>query len=385
MKLTSETASTVEIPVPPVSQNNKEALQQFTQTAATDYETFKHDFIEWLLTTGKDTYRREGFAESTVKHTHYKVDEAYRWKWDRTGEYTTSFTPEDATTLIDFMMRKTAHPDRYIYSFEKALRRLFKFFREARGEPIPEWDHDIPVDPSRGSADHVKDRFYTDEMKRLYEASLEMYSVRSYHNKNMTSAERDATKALVAQRLGVPKTEVGPEEFKEASSWKIPSILAVTIDCGLRPIEVGRAKKDWFDLDNQLMLVPKKDSTKNEENWECWLSTRSKNALRKWLDERGTNKLYQGEDAMWLTRNGHPYKTKTLNDPLNKLIERADLNTTNRKLSWYSFRHGSATAWCEKEDVYRAKEQLRHKSVETTLKYTRGGDPNGGRQRGSIW
>ena len=383
MKIT-DTSERIELPRPPVSENSKEALAEYGDMVVADYRDFKRNFMEWLITEGKSPYRGEGYSDSTVEHTHYKVDEAYRWKWNQTGEYTTEFTPEEATTLIDFMMKRTEHPDRYIYGFEKSIRRLFKYFREELNRDIEEWEHDIPVEPSRGSADHVKDRFYPEEMNKLYETALNKYSVKSYYNKNMTGAERDALKATISQRLGIPKSEVGPEEFKEASSWKVPSIIAVSADCGLRPIEVGRAKMDWFDLDNQLMLVPLEDSTKNEDNWECWLSNKTVNALEHWIEERNSYEKYQGRDELWLTQQANRYKARPLNKMLDKLMEEAEIEATNRKLSWYSFRHGAATLWAEQEDIYRAKEQLRHKSIETTLQYTRGGS-NKNRRAESTW
>ncbi|GAD52989.1 hypothetical protein MBEHAL_1749 [Halarchaeum acidiphilum MH1-52-1] len=350
-----------------------------------DYESFKRGFMEWLLTEGKNTYRGRGYSDSTVEHTHYKIDEAYRWKWEKTGEYTTEFTPEDATELIGFMVKRTSHPDRYIYGFEKSIRRLFKYFREELNRHIEEeWDHGIEIEQSRGSSEHIKDKFYPEEMNAVYEAALNEYSLPSYYRKSMTSEERNELKILVAQRLGIPKAEVGADEFKEASSWKIPSMVAVASDCGLRPIEIGRTEADWFDLDNALMVVPAEKSTKNRENWECWLSDKTVNAVSNWLSERAKYEKYDGEDEMWLTRDGNPYKARSLNRILDKLMEGAGISTTTRKLSWYSFRHGAASLWVEEEDLARAKTQLRHQSIKTTEKYIRNGDGRN-RQSGGVW
>jgi integrase len=44
-------------------------------------------------------------------------------------------------------------------------------------------------------------------------------------------------------------------------------------------------------------------------------------------------------------------------------------DTENRQLSWYSIRHGIATFMSEQEDISMAKEQLRHRSIQTTQKY----------------
>src|SRR6056297_1742611 len=87
----------IELPRPPVAEDTQEMLENFTPLLAEDYEQFKVEFIEWLLTEGRDSYRREGYSESTVITTHYKVEETYRWLWERGGEYTKNLTPEDAT------------------------------------------------------------------------------------------------------------------------------------------------------------------------------------------------------------------------------------------------------------------------------------------------
>lgn len=367
--ITREENDDIELPCPPVAQETEEMLEEFSPLVVRDFRQFKEDFLRWLLTEGRDTYRREGYSETTVKTTHYKVDETYRWLWERDGEFTKELSPEDATDLIDFLMRKTPHPDQYVYTFEKCIRRLFKYLREELNRPIDEWEHEIPVEPNRHSS--TKDRFYPAEMNRLYEAALSIYSVKSYYTKSMTSEERDQIKRVLAQRFGKPKGDIGPDDFQRANSWKIPSLVAVTADTGLRPIEVGRTKVDWMNLENQKMLVPKDESTKNEDNWECGLSKKSVNALRHWLKERQSYELYRGRDELWLTSRGKPYGSGTLNDVLSKLIDEAEIDEQGRNLSWYSFRHGVASMWAEEKGIYKARNQLRHKDIETTLRYTR--------------
>lgn len=374
----------VELPRPPVSSNNEDALEPFGEMVVEDYREFKKPFMEWLMTEGKDTYRLKGYSKATTKQTHYKIDEAYRWKWNQKGEYTTEFTVEDATELIDFMVRRTSHPDRYVYGFEKSVRRLFKYLRNELNRNVPEWDHDIPIEQSKGTSSHIKDKFKPHEMNGLYEAALKKYSLPSYYNKSLSDDERDSLKALVSQRLGKPKKDVAPEDFTDASSWKVPSMVAVCSDTGLRPIEVGRTQKDWFDLDNGLMVVPADESTKNRENWECWLSDKTANAVGNWMEERQQLEKYHGRDELWLTRKANPYGSGSLNKMLNKLMEEAEIDSTTRKLSWYSFRHGAASLWAEEEDLSRAQVQLRHKTIKTTQKYVRNNDGRN-QQQGGLW
>jgi hypothetical protein len=275
MQLEEDTTETVEFPVPLVAEATKEQLEDFSALLADDYREFKENFLEWLLIEGQDTYKRQGYSEATVRTTHYKVEEAYRWLWEREGSYTKEFTPEDATELIGFLVRRTTHPESHVYMFEKSLKRLFIFFREKQDKDIPEWSHDIPLNTSSDSS--TKDKFYPEEMRALYEAALAVSSVKSYHS--VSRGERDRIKTYLAQRFEMPKSEIGPDEFDQANSWKVPSIVSVASDCGLRPIEVGRAKVDWFNLENQKMLVPKEDATKNNDEWECALSSNSVTAV----------------------------------------------------------------------------------------------------------
>jgi integrase len=361
----------VDLPVPPVSEQTLEAMDNFAPMVRDDFENFKIDFLNWLVTTGKDTYRNEGFAESTTTTTHYKVEEAYRWLWSETEEYSKEFPQERATQLLDELMKFSDHPDSYIYIIEKSLRRLFKYFREEKNRELAEWEHEIPVEPSRGSdkEEHIKDRFYPEEMNLLYEASLKEYSIKSYWN--LSAEERQELKRMIAQQQGVAKTDIGPEEFKNASSWKYPSIIAVTSDLGLRPIEVGKMNKDWINLQQNEINIPAKEAVKSTTSWTCEISSKSRNALENWLQERQSYDKYNDTDYLWLTKYGNQYGSGNLNRMLETLIDRAGLEEGNRNLSYYSFRHGAASMWTEKEGLSKAAEQLRHASLKTTQGYTR--------------
>ncbi|NHX38730.1 MULTISPECIES: site-specific integrase [Haloarcula] len=375
----------IDLPIPPVARDTESALENYSPMIQQDYERFKIDLLRWLLNEGKDTYRREGFAESTVKTTHYKVEEAYRWLWETEGEFTKEITPHQATELLDQLMRNSPHPDSYVHTFEKCIRRLFKFFREQKNREVEEWEHDIPIEPSRGSDDkeHTKDRFYPEEMNRLYEVSLDEYSIKSYWAAE--PEERAELKRFIAQQQGVKLGEVDEEHFKEASSWKYPSIIAVSADLGLRPIEVGKMKVDWLNLPQNTINVPASESTKNKESWACEISSKSRNALENWMQERQSYEQYDNSPYLWLTKYGNQYKSRSLNKVLNTLMERANLDEGNRTLSYYSFRHGAASIWTEKEGIAKAAEQVRHSNLSTTKKYLRTNERSGKNYANNKW
>jgi integrase len=66
-------------------------------------------------------------------------------------------------------------------------------------------------------------------------------------------------------------------------------------------------------------------------------------------------------------------------------MEKAGIDQRGRDLSWYSIRHGVATVWAEDKGIYKAKNQMRHKSIETTLRYTRNSGDTLTKEVNSVW
>lgn len=93
------------------------------------------------------------------------------------------------------------------------------------------------------------------------EAALEHGSIPHYNS--LMPEQRDRWRIHLAQRFGIPKSDIGLEDWERADSWKVPS-LTWSLDAGFRPIEVGRAKTGWVVLDNGILRIPREDSSKNE-------------------------------------------------------------------------------------------------------------------------
>lgn len=370
---------------PTVSEKTANFLKQFSPMYEEEYRSFKEDFIDWLLHAGKNPRKRQGYNQTTTRVTHYKIDQAYRWLWHENEEFQLEVTPEDATDLIEHVAYNTPHPDSTVYTFEKSVKRLFKYYDHTQpGHDDLDWDHDVELENQTGGDTHQRDRFFPKEFRRLYQAAIDLHSVKSYDSK-MPDEERDAIKAHLAQRLEKPKSEIGAKEFKEANSWKFPSLIAVACDTGLRPIEIERMETGMFNLEHNQLIIPKEKATKAKQRWECGLSDRTSRTVARWLDERQAYDKYDGTDAMWLTKYGNPYTSTSLNRLLDRLMEEADIDQSGRTLSFYSIRHGVATAWCEEKGVYKAKQQLRHKSIDTTLRYTRGSGEVLSRESNNVW
>jgi integrase len=246
----------------------------------------------------------------------------------------------------------------------KAVKTLFRWRAYELGEE--EWEPEITFSNDT-STTNPKDYLTLEERKRLREAVLNYGSVPHYHS--ITPEERDRWKTHLARRYEKPKEEVGPKDFERANSWKYPSLIWTTLDAGLRPIEVERSTTEWVDLENKVLRIPKDESSKNTDNWVVSLTDRTTNALRRWLSERQNYDKYADSDSIWLTRDGNPYQSYSLNHLLRRVCDEADISTEDRDLTWYSIRHSVGTYMAREEGLAAAQAQLRHKSPETTLRY----------------
>lgn len=319
---------------------------------------------------------------TTVKTTSYKVDKAYRWLWKHVERYTLQFDGEQADELMEEMALLSNLTDSTLLTYVKAIKRLFKFKNHQKNTNT-DWDCDIQL--TQSTPNNARDYLRKSEFAELYEASLSYNKVKSYHNNSMTTDEREQLKVHLAQRFGTSKDQIGPDHFKEANSWKVPSLVGVTLDTGLRPIEVSRAKVSWVNLDHGELNIPKEESTKNYENWTCALSNKAINALERWLDERAAYEKYDSSEKLWLTQQGNSFDSNSLNYLLDKLLEETNINERGRDLSWYAIRHGVATMWANEEGVHHAQEQLRHKSSKTTMRYVHSDSALRGGMADSMW
>lgn len=209
-----------------------------------------------------------------------------------------------------------------------------------------------------------KDFVSEKERRKLREASLEYGTVPAYSA--LDPDGRDKWKLHLARRYGKAKKEVSQEDWDRANGFKYPSIVHASLDAGLRPIEVGRAKTYWVDVENAVLRIPEDESSKNEENWVVSLRQETADILGRWLLERELYEKYEDNESLWLTRHGNPYSSSSLRVLLDNLCEIADIE---RDLSWYTIRHSVGTYMAREEGLAAAQSQLRHRLSETTMKY----------------
>jgi integrase len=245
---------------------------------------------------------------------------------------------------------------------QKAVKMLLKWRHHEHGTGT--WTPDITFSEN---SSQPRDYLTREERQAIREAALEYGTVPAYDN--VTPAERDRWRAYLAQRFEKPKDAVTPDDWERANGWKIPSLVWVSLDTGLRPIEVERAVTSWIDIDNAVLRIPKEDSSKNTDNWIVGLRDRTAELLQRWLAERTVYPEYDDTETVWLTREGNPYGNASLRYLLHRLCDIADIPVENRQMSWYAIRHSVGTYMTREEDLAAAQAQLRHKSEQTTMKY----------------
>ena len=328
-----------------------------------DYCHHRERCLEWLLTFGLDPDRAEGYASTTVKSRSHRMDAFYRWVWEHEDGYTTNVTHDHADGWLRDLARQD-HSNAHKSNCRKSLLMLFKWREHEHG--LDEWTPEFSfstTDKTTAPRDYLTEG----ERTQIREAALEYGSVPSYAN--LTPEERDRWKAYLAQRFEKPKSAVSPDDWDKANGWKIPSLTAVSLDAGLRPIEVKRAVTSWVDIENGVLRIPKEQSSKNTGHWIVGLQQRTVDMLDRWLAQRETNPMYDDTETLWLTRQANPYESSSLRHVIRRLCEIADISVENRQMSWYSIRHSTGTYMTREEDLAAAQTQLRHKSPETTMKY----------------
>ena len=330
----------------------------------TDYENYMQQLVDWLLNIGKNVDKAEGYSSHTVETAVYQIDKFHRFIWDEAED---GYTLQISTDHSDQYMQHIAVEDwqqSYKASLQKSVKREMKFRSHRRGGDT--WNPEISY-YDNGSTHQPRDFLSKKERVKIREAALSYGSIPSYSN--LTKEERDEWKSYLAQRFELPKNKVEKKHWKRANSYKFPSLVWTSLDAGLRPIEVERAVVDWVDLENNVLRIPKQDSSKNQNNWVVALTDRTATALEKWLEEREKYDKYSGRDELWLTRRGNPYSSDSLSYLMKNLCDEAGISYENREMTWYTIRHSVGTQMTREEGLAATQSQLRHEDERTTMRY----------------
>lgn len=352
---------TVEITFPLVP---KAASRMLDEKQEFDYRERREEFARWLLIEGKDTRDIEGYSQATAKRTMYRVGYFERAVWEKEDEYVPVMSIDHANRYIEglaYSDKSQSHKHHTLH----ALKRYFKWRHHEFGEP--EWEPDRAFTVS--NSQKPQDFFKKDERRKLRQAGLEYGTIPAYKTIKTDEERRERLKPLVADYHDKDPEDVAVADWGDIPSWKETSLVWTSLDAGLRPIEVAKAKTTWVDGDNAVLRIPKDESAKNEANWEVSLRKKTAKALTRWIAEREHYPEYDETEALWLTQKKEPYRSKQLGRLLEKLCEQAEIDTMRRDVSWYSIRHSVGTYMTREEDLAATQEQLRHLRPETTMKY----------------
>ena len=338
-----------------------DATDRLNERQWTDYREHRESLVNWMLNFGKNPDKADGYAFDTVRRRSHDLDKFYRWVWDDRDGYTTQMTHDDADAYSRHLVYED-YSDSHKHNTQKALKMYFRW-----RDDVGEWTPDVSFVASNSTRTQPRDYLTREERRRVREASLEYGSVPSPHH--LDAVEREQWKIHLAQRFRKPTTEISPEDFDRANGFKIPSLVSTSLDAGLRPIEVGRARTYWVDTDNAVLRIPAEDASKGDDNWVVSLRERTATMLERWLNERTLYDKYEDTDRLWLTRECQPYSSRSLKYLLQQLCDTADIATEDRQLTWYAIRHSVGTYMAREEGLEAAASQLRHKNVQTTRKY----------------
>jgi site-specific recombinase XerD len=347
-----------DVAVPIITKPTKQVL---TDRELVDFKDHHSQFADWLQNFGKDPQKANGYGAYTVKDTLYRADRYYRWLWVNNG-YTIQLTIDHADEYMRYQARREVAADTKA-SVQRAVKRLYKWLHHERS--LPEWEPEITY--SNAKLSNPQDFLTREERGKIREAAMEYGTVPKYND--LTPEERDRWRLYLCRRFEIPVDSVTPEHWDRANGWKMPSLVWVSLDAGLRPVEVKRFTTKWLDLSNNRLLIPKEDSSKNTDNWIVPLRERTTTALERWLEERDLYDKYDEEDSLWLTRENNPYKAASLRYIMGRLFDIAGIPKENRTVSWYSIRHSTGTYMTREEDLKAAKSQLRHRDPKTTMRY----------------
>jgi len=343
-----------------------ESFPQLNTRQQVVFESTLEDFKQYLLTEGKNPRKGIGYAQRSIGTRVSRVLQAIGWVW-KTEEPTTEISPEQADDVIEVLDTddfRRRDGDRYTEgSKRKISNALVNWFRFHGSD----WEPEISFEDE--PAENGADPFTKDEVKLLWEESLKYKSIPKYNN--LTPDERDRWRRHLAQELGKPKDEVRPADWDKVNkNWKIPSIIATEKAAGWRPALVNRMRVHWYDADGKKIIIPAEHAVKNDSEWTQYLSNEAAQAVELWLEQRSNNSNYDDTDHMWLTRQGNPYESSSLNYLLDNLIEEAGINERGRKLCWYSFRHSLGTYTFEDEkDLGMVAKVLRQNSTSSAARY----------------
>jgi hypothetical protein len=255
-----------------------------------NYRDHRLRFIKWLSAFGKDSDTAEGYARDVIERRAHDTDAFYRWVWDhQTGGYTTAVTTDQADKYVQ-ELALADYSDSHKSNVMKSLRSLFEW-----RDDIEAWDPPFAFNAARSAT--PRDYLTRQECTALREAALSYDSIPAYAA--MSSEESQRWKEYLARhQLGKPVEDVSPADFEDAESFKYASLVATSLDAGLRPAEVGRARVGWVDTKPLEKLQERNPDNFDLRLWKKHATGSIRRRMILW--DRGTTRVVRrAEFGRW--------------------------------------------------------------------------------------
>jgi site-specific recombinase XerD len=332
-------------------------------------ETFLQEFHGWLREYGQNPQRNRAMADSGAANYHARIDQLYRFVLEvdelQTERRLTTEQADDLIRRLDedeiLTQSETAYSQTSKRKFANALQKYFEWlhYEDITSEP---WEPNVVfVDGEHESADSLS----FEERHQIRETALEYSSLPAYYE--TSPEERERINSVVAQRLGKPQERVTKRNWEEAdTSAKVGSLVAVTLETGMIPIEIKHARVDWYNPRKQVFVIPTEYAAKNRPTTELPLTDDTAEILSEWMRERRHLSAYDDTTRLWLNQSQNPYTSGNLCYLVRQLCKDAGIHIEDRKIVWYSLRHNLGHTFEEVADISATKDQLRHQYLETT-------------------
>lgn len=276
--------------------------QMLNKRQLLDYWTHRRKCLEWLLAAGKDPETTEGDAFQTVADRAYRMDVFYRWVWEQEDRYTTNVTHNHDNDWL----YHSAHPDKsnaHKDNCLKALQMLSKWREYEHNFPRVNQNFHSPRKVVRQLPATTLQNPRENRFVKLHWNTVQLPDIRICHHRSAHGGEHILHNDLRNQGQQ-SKAEISQSDWSRKNSWKILSLIWVSLDAGLRPIEVERAVTSWVDIENSVLRIPKEE--KNYDHWIVGLKDKTSDILSRWLSERNVGKKYDNINRLWLTREDTP-------------------------------------------------------------------------------
>ena len=324
------------------------------------------ELLTFLREQARNPERNRGYAESSIPTVARRIIQGHQYQWSH-GQVTVDLSPGQADAFVHALNDDevtTAAGEPYAEGskrkFCEAIAAYFRY-REIEWEP--------PIRFGSGDGALSSDPFTMEERELLMQAAFEFNSPPNY--KSVSPEERDRLNAHIAQLKGVEKTEIGPSDWDRLQQdWEVPALISTALDIAPRAELISRLTTGLVNFTEEEIQIPSEIAVKNNQEWDCELSSRSVRLLEKWFEQRENTEKYDDSKRIWLNRVGNPHHSGTLNTLLRNLLAEAEITSSGRRLTWHSIRHSTGMyVYKQKEDISWVAEVLRHQSLEAARKY----------------